>query len=64
MSAYWFFFALAAIGALSPFHIKKNLDVFFWLLLLIIYIFVIGFRYEVGGDWSTYIHGSNLFNKN
>ena len=64
MSAYWFLFTLAALGALSPFHIKKKLSVFLWLLLLIIYIFVIGFRYEVGGDWTTYIHGSNLFNQN
>ena len=60
MIAYYFFFILPAFGVISPIHIKKNLDSFFWFILILTYIFIIGFRYEVGGDWGTYVYTSNV----
>jgi len=63
MTAYYFFFLLPALGIISPLYIKKNLDNFFWFLLILVYIFVIAFRYEVGGDWGSYIHTTSVINK-
>ena len=63
MAAYWFFFALPAIAALSPIYVKKDIDIFFWSLLFLTYVFVIGFRHQVGGDWGTYIITSGVFSK-
>lgn len=60
MVAYYFLFILPAFGVISPIHIKKNLDSFFWFILILTYIFIIGFRYEVGGDWGTYVYTSNI----
>jgi len=63
MTAYWFFFALPAIAALSPIYVKKDIDIFFWSLLFLTYVFVIGFRHQVGGDWGTYIIASGVFSE-
>ena len=57
MISYYFLFSLPLIGVFTHYHYKKNLDFFLWFFLIAIYIFIIGFRYEVGGDWDTYIHG-------
>ena len=68
MLPYWIFFLVPAAAALvsSPhmrfraggtrsLHINET-----WILIILVLTMIIGFRYEVGGDWNTY---SNMFNR-
>ena len=57
MFSYYFFFSLPIVGVFTHLQYKKNLDHLLWFLLIVSYIFIIGFRYQVGGDWETYTHG-------
>lgn len=62
MLPYWLFFLVPAVGALAsgpqargrvdgtrPLRIDAT-----WMLIIVALTLVIGFRYEVGGDWSNY----------
>jgi len=62
MLVYWFPFALSLLMTL---YTNKELDLikrekiflnysFSWKLLFVSLVLMIGLRYEVGGDWSTY----------
>mgnify|MGYP006091997197 FL=1 len=63
MFAYWIFFLLPGIVILSPYKFKKNLDTNYWYVVFLIFIFIIGFRYNVGGDWPQYKHVYTMFSK-
>jgi len=64
MFAYWIFFLLPGIVILSPYKFKKNLDTNYWYVIFLFFIFIIGFRYNVGGDWPQYKHLFTIFSKN
>ena len=62
MLAYWIFFLVPAIAACvssphmrfhadgtRPLHINET-----WILIILVLTIMIGFRYEVGGDWENY----------
>lgn len=62
MLVYWFPFVLSLLMTLytnKEFNLieKKRISLqltFFWKFLFIFLVLIIGLRYEVGGDWSTY----------
>jgi hypothetical protein len=55
MTAYWMMFALPALAVLIPLKGNPNLRIAAWWMLGALFTFVIGFRYQVGGDWFTYL---------
>lgn len=57
MEVYWAIFIILSSLSLLENIIKKNNQLY--IILFIILIFISGFRYNVGGDWSTY---QNYFN--
>ena len=55
MSAYWFTFIVPMLAILSPVKLDRNAQgVMLWIFGAIL-ILLIGFRYEVGGDWDRYL---------
>ena len=56
MFAYWSFFLLPGLVILSPYKFTKRLDNNYWYFVLLFFIFIIGLRYNVGGDWPQYKH--------
>ena len=63
MFAYWIFYLLPGLIILSPYKFKKNLDTNYWYFIFAFFIFIIGFRYNVGGDWPGYKHMFDIFSK-
>lgn len=60
MLAYWLLFAVAAIPALLPARPRaRNLAL--WLGVGLVLVIAIGFRYQVGGDWSNYLRMYDTF---
>lgn len=72
MLPYWFFFFVPALAALASGPLMRlradgarplRIDAT-WMLTIVALTLVIGFRYNVGGDWSTYFnylfHSKNL----
>ena len=55
MIPYWVLFFIPAAITILPFRGNRNLKSVSLLFLLIITSLLIGLRYRVGGDWSTYI---------
>lgn len=57
MLPYWILFALPAVGALRERATWRQADQPHLLLLglSLLFVLVIGFRYQVGGDWQTYL---------
>ncbi len=55
MSAYWFTFIVPMLAILSPVKLDRNAQgVMLWIFGAIL-ILLIGFRYEIGGDWDRYL---------
>ena len=54
MLIYYLMFALPLAGALSPIRFTSGLRKIPWVILVIATIIVIGFRYQIGGDWPNY----------
>ena len=55
MITYWLYFLLPFAGVLSPLRVTGTLRTLGWTLLILISIFFIGLRTEVGGDWANYL---------
>ena len=66
MWPYWFLFALPAFFAMT--HLKEErLNPYHgwtwdWYLIFLIMAIMIGFRYQVGGDWDQYENQSSAYN--
>jgi len=56
MWAYWLLFLVPAGIAFSPIKGDKNVNYMLWTIVGLLGIFLIGLRYEVGGDWEPYLH--------
>lgn len=55
MTIYWCMFAAAALAAVFPLRSTVDLQRLLLLLLGSFYVLLIGFRYQVGGDWANYL---------
>ncbi len=55
MWPYWFMYALPALAALSMEPGRKSLHWLPWLLIGLLFTLFIGYRFQVGGDWSSYL---------
>lgn len=55
MIAYWILFATPVLVALMPYRGDKTLKRTGWVLVWAIYTLAIGFRHEIGCDWSVYM---------
>lgn len=54
MAVYWFMFIMPVMAMLAP-PAQPNLARWFWLSLGVTFTLLIGFRFQVGGDWFSYI---------
>jgi len=55
MIPYWSLFALPALAALFPRRLVPAQQRWVWVFVAALAILFIGFRFEVGGDWHTYL---------
>lgn len=55
MWVYWLLFVFAAVGALIPRRLPQREARWLWGALTLGFALVIGLRFEVGGDWFTYL---------
>ena len=55
MWAYWLLFLVPAGIAFSPIKGDKNVQYMMWGIVGLLGILLIGLRYQVGGDWPTYL---------
>lgn len=55
MLPYWFLFAIPSIAAAIPVRASRSASGFGWFVVGLIFTALIGLRFEVGGDWGTYI---------
>lgn len=55
MFFYWFLYCLVTLVSLTSIEKSKILNQFFWISLLTIIVFTIGFRENIGGDWYAYL---------
>lgn len=62
VTIYWLMFLIPALAAVSPFRVDRELDEAIWLFLQLLLIFLIGFRYQIGGDWDSYLREYDLYN--
>ena len=60
MFIYWVMFLIPAIAALSTIRFHKQVSDLGWILLAIIFILIIGLRFEVGIDWFNSLAGFNM----
>lgn len=57
MLTYWLMFLIPAVGAIMAGKARSGRrleDDFLWMMAFVCLSFLIGFRHEVGGDWSSY----------
>ena len=61
MLTYWLLYLIpASVALFAKNHNQYRLLP--WFFIGFIYIFIIGFRYEVGGDWYNYLaHYENIY---
>lgn len=55
MLPYWLLFAIPSIAATIPVRASRSAAGFGWFVVGLIFTVLIGLRFEVGGDWGTYI---------
>ena len=55
MIYYWALFSLPVVGLLSPVYLSPRLRFSALIVLMMASILLIGFRYEIGGDWCNYL---------
>lgn len=60
MFGYWLMFALPVLAILSPMRGAPGLTRMAWLSLGVLFTLLIGFRYQVGGDWENYLRMHEL----
>lgn len=61
MTIYWLLLLVPALAGLSPWKAKGTLPQVQWFLYGLFLLLIIGFRHEVGGDWSVYIENYREF---
>lgn len=54
MWPYWLMFLVPVWATLSPGRLKPLQATLMWVLVGILFALMMGFRHEVGGDWSSY----------
>lgn len=59
MLTFWLMYLFPAGLALSIKGINRQKTKFLWILVGFLFIFLIGLRYEVGGDWFNYLRHYN-----
>jgi len=55
MWPYWILYSIPSLLVLYALARRIELTLLFWIFIALFYAFFIGFRYEVGGDWFTYL---------
>ena len=55
MIYYWALFSLPVVSLLSPVYLSPRLRFSALIVLTMAVILLIGFRYEIGGDWCNYL---------
>jgi hypothetical protein len=55
MFVYWVMFTLSALVVLSPLHGTLALRRLAWIFFGVLFTLMLGFRYQVGGDWEPYL---------
>ena len=55
MLIYVLMFALPAFAVFFPYHGTQSLTRLAWWIVGLLFTVLIGFRYQVGGDWETYL---------
>jgi hypothetical protein len=59
MVVYWFMFLLPAVVALFKVRATRETELVGWVLVWLTLTLLIGYRFEVGGDWGNYLHHFN-----
>lgn len=62
MLVYWLIFIILSFFAFIELELKKENKNILYCLIFILFVFISGFRHDVGGDWSTYINYYDYFN--
>jgi len=55
MIAYWTMFSLPVLAILVGRPKSNHRSLAFWTIVVVAYSFFIGLRYDVGGDWTSYL---------
>lgn len=55
MFGYWLMFLLPALVVVSPWRGTPGVQRMAWIFLGVLFTLMIGFRYQVGGDWGAYL---------
>ena len=55
MWAYWLLFLVPAALAFNPIRFSKNISNTLWAMVSLIFILIIGLRYNIGGDFDNYL---------
>ncbi|BAO43689.1 EpsG family protein [Thiolapillus brandeum] len=55
MWPYWLMYFLPAFPALMTGRRPRHLNWLPWILLGAVFVLLVGYRYQVGGDWGTYL---------
>lgn len=56
MYLYLSMWCIASFASVLPIRFEKKLRLFFVITVSIFYVFIIGLRYQVGGDWDPYFY--------
>lgn len=62
MTPYWIIFAIPALFSLSTYKATRELRVLTFTIVATLFILMIGLRYEVGGDWDSYLNYIKMMN--
>lgn len=60
---FWFLFAIPISFSLLGTEVKYRRKYFSWFVIFFIFSLVIGYRYEVGGDWNNYLEHFNFYRR-
>ncbi len=60
MFVYWFMFLIPFCGVVLARQTRYRVDPGLWNLTMVVFVLIVGFRYEVGGDWFNYLRQMDL----
>ncbi|MBT5188078.1 MAG: EpsG family protein, partial [Kordiimonadaceae bacterium] len=55
MFIYWVMFTIPALASMLPNVFHRQLSSFGWFLVALLFVVIMGFRFETGADWSMYM---------
>jgi len=55
MLVYWLMFSVPVYALVAPTRLTPHARDFIWRTICILFALIIGLRFEVGGDWSSYL---------